>query len=179
MNMGIEIGYRLFDKDLNLVEEGPFRKANSLVRAFIELLAVQMGQAALNITNSNNGVVSTGANSLNLSLVSNTALVGAIIGTGTTAVTIDDYKLETQVSANINHGYSDTWVKEVDANTIYLYITRMLVNTTASDVAIKEVGLATDDVNSAYYILLERTLINITFKAYHSLELTYRFKISL
>jgi hypothetical protein len=55
----------------------------------------------------------------------------------------------------------------------------MLVNTTASDVAIKEVGLATDDVNSAYYILLERTLINITFKAYHSLELTYRFKISL
>ena len=61
MNMGIEIGYRLFDQNKNLVEEGPFRKANSLVRAFIELLAVQMGQAALNITNSNNGVVSTGA----------------------------------------------------------------------------------------------------------------------
>lgn len=82
------------------------------------------------------------------------------LGTGNTAATINDYVLDTDVTSSLTY-VSSTLLAEPNVQTYdmlsYVFVYK---NNTASDITIKEVGLAYDTGYGGGYILINRKVLS-------------------
>ncbi len=177
----IEIRAELRDPRGALIKRYPWKKANSLLKQFIQILTVQLQQSALTVTQTSGTDQSIGAHAYNFKAVGAAAdtFNGILIGTGTTAVTIINYKLETQVSTNITHGVVTFTVEAPNANTARVAISRNFVNATGATVGIREVALYVQAGASLWQFCAERTLYSVDVPNGLTVTLTYRISITL
>ena len=94
---------------------------------------------------------------------------GIVVGSGTVAIALDDYDLDTPIlNATLAHGQSTMGAASIVGSYIEIPISRSFVNVTGSPVTINEVGLAcvTQYGSSTYaYLLLSRDLSTLEVAA--------------
>ena len=177
----MEIGAELRDAGGKVIKRFPWRRANSLLKQFIQILMVQFSQASTTIKDV------SGNDRACLGYATNQKMVGAVndvnngivIGTGTTAVTMTDNKLETQVSVNVAHAAAALAVENPDASTWRISIARGFTNNTGASLGVREVGIYAYMTVSQYLICVDRTLYSVDVPTGVTLTLTYRLTVSL
>lgn len=108
---------------------------------------------------------------------------GAIIGTGTTPATIDDYKLAGDMITTFTYSKSVTITHDDDKTTITALYT--ITNTGAAAFTIGEIGLIaacySSSNTSAYRCLVERTVLDspVTIEAGGVGQVTYTIEINM
>jgi hypothetical protein len=121
----------------------------------------------------------------------NTNVAGIQVGTGSTAATEDDYKLETQITSGVRAS-STTQTCGVDSSgNPYLEYLFTLTNTTSSDITVREIGYVQQfrladtqggsQSSTARYLLLDRTVLDtpVTVPANDSAAIKYTLKTVL
>ena len=177
----VEVQAVLTDQDNNVVRRYPWKRANSLLKQFIQLLTVQLSQTNQTIKKTN-GVDQAGgvyASNFACNADADLTLIGIVIGTGITPVTMTDYKLQTQVTTNIAHAAVSFAVENPDTSTWRIAITRGFTNNTGATLSVKEVGLYVFFTASSYVVCADRTLYAVDVPSGVTLTLTYRITVSL
>lgn len=180
MDLSIHIESNVWNCEDGVWQIKPKQKANSLVGNFMRILMAQFNNATtsgkcIDISNTER---SLGSSSYVHFIGGNaTTNYGPVIGTGTTAVTLDDYKLETQVTTN--WFYTNTTIGLATADDFFgVKITRSFVNWTGDSVDINEVGLYGYHP-SGWYFMVERTLYDVTIPNNNGTTITYTIGITL
>lgn len=177
----IEILAEIYDASGNLKERQPWREANSLLKAFIQALSCQLAVANQTIKDTGGTDRDCPVNTGNLRTAAPAATTtyGIVVGTGETAVTMADNKLETQVFTNIAHALPSYLVENPDSSTWRIAITRAFTNNTGATVNIKEVGLYCMVGGTTWFACIDRTLYSVSIPNGEILALTYRITVSL
>lgn len=177
----VEIRAELRTPQGKLIKRYPWRRANSLIKQFIQLLACQVTQTNQTIKDTGNTDRNVPVTTLNLGCtpVAGATTNGILIGTGTTPVTMADYKLETQVTASITHPVQSYAVENPDASTWRLAISRVLTNNTGSTLSIKEVALYIMGGSTPWFFCADRTLYSVDVPNSVGVTFTYRITITL
>lgn len=181
LRKNIEIQAILSDQDGNIIKRFPWKRANSLLKQFIQLLMSQVSNSAQTITDTSNTArsIAGAAENLRGSEGSTATTSGMLIGTGTTPVTMADYKLGTQVTTSITHGIMSLAIENPDASTWRLAASRTFLNNTGSLLSVKEVAWYVLATSSLWKICIDRTLYSVDVPSGITLTITYRLTISL
>lgn len=163
-----------------LIKRFPWVKAQSLLKQFIQALALHTSQAAQTIKQTSGVEVSVtpDGKSFNCAAAAADTILGIVIGTGTTAVTMTDYKLQTQVTANIAHAIVTFAVENPDASTWRVAIARVFTNNTGASLGIREVALYIM-IGLNKYFCADHTLYSVDVPNGVGVTLTYRITVSL
>lgn len=167
-------------------------EANSFVRAFIDIISSCFAMAAQNtatpdITNTAKAMdFSGGATPFQLvSAIGNDAL-GIIVGTGTAAVTISDYALQTKIAHGTGAGQLSyqavVFMLPVTSGNARLFrFTRQFFNFTATDITVNELALYGYGRIAAGYTThcLDRTLSTFTVPASSSRTVEYTLSVTV
>lgn len=145
-------------------------KSKSFVRQFLEILWMQCYNPSSILAggthpkDTGNVARSVDQASGNFSAVAAAGIVinGIVVGTGTDAVTVNDYKLKTLIAHGIAAGqlqYSAMTfgAPADDGTTSQFRLTRDFTNGTGATITVKEIGL--DVIASGYYFLAIRDVI--------------------
>lgn len=157
------------------------RRARSLLCQFIQLLAVQMSNGALNLVDTGGVLRSVPANAYNfvvLGAAGATAL-GIVIGSGANAVTMTDYKLQAQITANVAYGADTVSVENPAPNIWRAVISRAFTNNTGAILQINEVGIYMEGSGTPYYFCMDRSLYKVSVPIGAAITLTYRLSAML
>jgi len=174
-----ELGAEILNREDKIIRMIPFRPCHSLLKQFIQLIAVQVSQSDRNIKSVDGTEYATGVGAANFRSAAGVGVTnyGMQIGSGETTVAMSDYGLETQLTTNISHLATIVAEEHPDADTWRMAITRGFLNNTGAPVAVKEVGWVSFNATKA--TLLDRTLYPVSFVAGETLMLTYRLTITL
>ena len=174
-----EIGAVLRDGEGNIIRRIPFRKCHSLLKAFVQLLAIQVSQSTRTIKDIYGASNSHREDSWCFKTTVYQATSGSIvIGSGVKVVEIDDYALETQLTTNIYHNSPSFAEEKPDSATWRLALSRGFVNNTGSTVDVKEVGLYVYH-GDTFRVCIDRTLYEVSFAVGETLTLTYRLTVNV
>jgi len=175
-----ELGARITNAEGILIRVIPFRECHSLLKAFIQLIFSQVAYPEeVSIKDYLGNSYAYGANVYNMRVGQTTATnLGTLIGSGTTPVTLSDYKIETQLTTGITHNNPSFAVENPDSATCRLAIARGFINNSGAQVVVSEVALYMHYV-FGFRVCADRTLYDVTFESGETLTLTYRISISL
>lgn len=175
----MEIGAEIRNANGGLIRKVPFRRCNSLLKQFIQLLAVCLLPSPITIkdTGGTNRLVYWSATNFKVSATTESTF-GVVIGTGETPVTMADYQLETPLTAGIGFQTVVVAVENPDAETWRVAISRGFMNNTGAQVTIKEAALY-GYMSDQYRGCWDRTLYEVAFQAGETLTLTYRITVAL
>ena len=160
-----------YEKD-RLVYTYPEKQANSLVSNFMKTLCSAMLWSDLKIISTGGSEASVMPTSGIFTLVASSS-EGMRIGSGTDPVTMADYRLQSEITTNINFSSHNFVVSIVNDATARLEITRSFTSTSGSSIQVNEVALYTRTGGSVVY-MLDRTLYQATIPAYGAITVTYR-----
>ena len=179
-SLKVEIGSEVKDSQGRRIQKVPFRECHSLVKGFIQLLTVQLHRSSYNIKDTTGTTRSISHNSACFACQPTTQTdFGILIGNGhANAVTMEDWKLESQIITNIAHQAVTFSTENPDSSTWRIAISRPFTNNTGSLVEVEEVALYVL-LNVYYTVLADRTLYSVSFGNGLTLTLTYRITISL
>ena len=110
---------------------------------------------------------------------------GIVVGTGTNAVTISNYALQTKIATGTGAGelsYGACTVDSdvtIDGSTAYFQIYRTFTNSSGAGITIQEIGIIKLITGTSYYFLLERSLSENTIADAASATLTYKISITV
>jgi len=155
-------------------------EAHSLVRQFIDLLARQVSQVA-KIAVDISGVdrsYTPYATTFGLNAMSGITILGLVVGTGTDAVTMSDYKLQSQLTTNLAHAQVAFSGPTLSGSTVYIDIIRTFTNNTGAGITIREVGLYANGYGVAYNHMIDRTLYELAIGNTEAKTLAYRIAIT-
>ncbi len=175
-----ELGAEIRDgKTGEILRIVPFRRCHSLLKAFIQLLYIQLAQTPATIKDTSGNDNNLGADDYNFrASVTTETTFGMVIGTGDTPVTMTDHKLETQVTTNWAHKVASFGVENPNSSTWRVFLARGFTNNTGAAVTIKEVGLYVLHTPN-YGVCIDRTLCSVTVQTGETLTLTYRITVTL
>lgn len=134
------------------IRERRVMKSKSFVRQFLDLLMVQMGMvnevAYSEIRDTGNTLRPIAFSSVNFAAdaPANDDSYGIVVGTGSTAPTIDDYALETQIvdgvgAGQLQHGAVTYGLPTASATISHFTITRDLSNASGGAITVNEIAL--------------------------------------
>ncbi len=117
----------------------------------------------------------------------NDATYGIMVGTGTTAPTINDYQMETKIAHGVGAGqmqYSATsfGAPTEDGTTSHFTVTRDFANNSGGSITVREIGLINqfrDWGNAIRYFLTIRDAVNITVPDGETLTVNYRIQATV
>ena len=124
------------------------RKSKSFLKQWNQLIYVQMTQTPLNITDT--AGVSRSVDKISAAFGMNGAAVqtsyGTRVGTGTTAVAIDDYALETPIAEGVGAGQMEHLVCTVATYVVAapncsFLVSRAIVNNSGASITVRESGI--------------------------------------
>jgi hypothetical protein len=177
----IEIG-AVLHKDGKIIKILPWKRARSLLKQFVQLLAIQLQQSGLTVKDTANADQAYVAIASNLAVDGGAAATtkGIVVGTGTGAVAMTDYKLGTQVTTNVTHAAVSFAVENPDTATWRVAISRVFTNATGASLGIREVGLYhLAAVAPVGPYCLDRTLYSVDVPNGVAVTMTYRISLSL
>ncbi len=193
MNIKLFLNIKTIDKYGNILDEQE-KEANSLVNAFIALMQAQL-MAGFSTTISVKDTSNTSRSIYNAAPYINafTAYSGAgvltqgiVVGSGTNAVAVSDYNLQTLIAHGVGSGQLEYSAMEVPQTFIisgsdaYFTMRRTVINSSGNDVTFNEVGLIVDTVNGyAYKFLIDRTLSTQVIGNGLGKVITYKWQISI
>ena len=165
--MKVNLLYRIsiHDKNGQLVRRRRWRKCNSYVKQMTELLLTQMSQAAVVSTDTGNTIRSRGVNGANGDLRAAAADTshGSLAGTGTTAVALADYTIETLIAEGASSGQMEYGAQSfgnvtTSGTTRYFTTSRVLTNSSGGTITITETGLVCSGSHSWKFLLVRDVL---------------------
>ena len=185
--MGAVLELTVKDKNGKVTEHRVMR-SRSYVRQFLELLWVEMNQTPatipLSMRDVNNVLKDIYARYVNFRVDGAVGIttLGIIVGTGTTAPTINDYTIETIIAHGGVGGqlnYSDTTIAAAasDATTSQLTITRDFANASGGDITVNEIALysqGTDGANQVFMFIRDVIAGGILVPNGQTLTVNYR-----
>ena len=177
----VKIAAFIRDKDGKIIKRIRPRRANSLLKQFIQMLASQFNGAAIAMLDTTDVSRAPGFNGA-VQLINagaNTTTYGIVVGTGETVVAMTDNKLVTQVVTNIAHGVCSAVAENPAAETWQVVISRTITNNTGSLLSIKEVGLYAMDGNYNYKFCIDRTLYPVDLSNGAGITLSYTVAVTL
>lgn len=163
MKITLKLGVKVVNKKGEIIYQS-LDKSNSLVRAFLDLLYAQFTLVAFASGGLDTGNVvrsPAAANIFNASSALGQADRGIILGTGSNAVALGDYKLQTPVAhgtgANLLEYQAGTvkTAPTISGTAKYFELQRMFVNNSGGQINVTEVGLY---VVTTYFYCIDRTL---------------------
>jgi len=187
----IRLEWKQYDKNGILIPELCFeQQANTLVIQFFKILMCKFGTAQVGSESftdtSNSSQTYQGSNyetSFDVTAGTGSTLYGIVVGTGTTAVALDDYALETLIAHGNGAGqlsYStmsvDTSVTNITSQ-VYILISRTFTNNSGGDINVTEVGLYAKV--QTYYACFDRTLSSNSILNGNSATCSYKIGSSL
>lgn len=180
LSLKTEIGAEIRAADGTLVRKIPFRRGHSLLKQFVQLLFCKFSQTATTVKDVT-GVEHSRAPEVATFAANATTqtTLGVLIGSGTTPVTMTDFKIETQLTTDITYESVTFAVENPDTATWRLAINRGFTNNTGAPVAVKEAALYVYQSVYPYIVCIDRTLYAVTFGAGETLTLTYRLTVTL
>lgn len=109
---------------------------------------------------------------------------GPVVGSGTNAVTLDDYCLQTKIakgtgSGQLVHGTTECPVFTVSASESLILFYRPFTNSSGGDVSINEIGLYVKYEGAVYYYLFARDVLGTTVTVNNGNIFTGRYKINI
>lgn len=182
-NIKAFIHWTNYDKDGNIIGESE-HEANSLVKAFLAHLLAHLSTSTVasipDTTNTSRSVANS--SSWSITGTSGAGTQGIVVGTGTTAVTLTDYNIQTAIVHGTGDGQLSYGGVTFDSSlttsgsTLYFNISRTFTNNSGSNITINEVGLITASTNK---FLLDRTLSTNTINNGNSSTCTYKISITV
>lgn len=187
MKINIEINIKSYDTKSGLLIADFTKPANSLVGNFSKMLGVHLAQTSIG------GAVDIGGTTRNFapyatsfSIIAAAGVVtrGIILGTGTNAVAIGDYVLQTPIAHGTGAGQLQYGINNVPASfttsgsTTYFEWNRSFTNGSGGNITVNEVGVYCQWY-AAYNVMMERTLNTFTINDGTSATYTYRFAITV
>lgn len=184
MNFDIFITLEGRDKYGRLTDFTKF-KANSAVMGFIDLLCLQMGQAITTVTDTGNTGRSVSIVAINLYVVAAAGTIthGIRVGTGTNAVAIGDYALQTAIvhgnsSGQLSHAAVAVGTPGTSGTSRQFTVSRTFTNNSGAGITVNEIALYTN-WNNSYYFCIDRTLNTFTINNGSSKTVTYTIKVTV
>ena len=177
----IEIQAIITNESGRIIKKYRWKRANSLIKQFMQDMMAHMSQVAQtvnDITNTSRACAVSGTG-IDCTAGSGVTTKGIVIGTGTNAVLMTDYALQTQVTTNIAHGSVSVGLENPDANTWRVALQRAFVNNTGATLSVKEVGLYAIISGLTATMCIDRTLYAVDVPSGLTLTLTYRVTVSL
>jgi len=164
--------------------------ANSLVKAFMQLMTVHLGQCwitnLVKDTGNTNRTVYSAATDFAINALLGITTYGIVVGTGTNAVTISDYVLQTPIAHG--NGASQLYYNAmafdgtdvtVSGSDCYYDCKRFIENNSGGDIGVKEIGAICLGAPSQWNFLIDRTLYDKTITNGTGARFIYRFKITV
>jgi len=194
-----EIIIERYDKKGQLLEKIK-QKSRSFLKQFIQLIEVQTNQASKTITDITGTNRSVGAVDMNLFCVPGgghgyvdptyrevqTENIGVVVGSGTTAVTPTDTKLETKIAHGTGSGqlvYLGCGLKPVviSGSDAYVDLIRFFENQSGGNVTINEVGIYAIAATQQWGFCICRDVLSssITVADGQLLKVRYRVKVTV
>lgn len=170
MKISIYRQWEVIDSKGHIIKRYRQKKCNSYVTAFPELLYVQFASTTLNamIDTANASVnVTAHANTLRCDGGAGVTTHGLVVGTGTAAVALADYKLGTLIatgtgSGQLVYGATTFQVPATSGTTRRFRILRTFTNNSGASITVNEVGIYAQGLVSGggttYYLCIERSL---------------------
>lgn len=183
--MGVRVRVEFRVGDLKgkgvILRRGRWLPSRSLIKQFVQLLKVTMSGVAETMKRVDGTSASQAVASgfFNLYAAAGVTGFGVVVGSGDSAVTMVDYKLETQVTANLTHSAVGFIIESPSASVWRVLVYRTFTNTGGSDILIKEVGLYTNVGATATYHCVDRSLFAFAIRAGGAKTIWYRFSFSL
>jgi len=108
--------------------------------------------------------------------------LGPVVGSGTTAVTIDDYKLDTQIthgtgSGQLSFGAVSFNAPQTSGQTRSFEVVRQFTNGSGGTVTVREIGLHMNNEPSSYFYLCLRDVLASAIDVENTKVLTVTYKI--
>lgn len=176
----VTISARLYDHHGKLIRKYRPRAAHSFLAQFIELLHAEMSstETSITMTNGAEGAFNQCLYNFRIDAPATDFDYGILIGSGDTPVDIDDYALETPLTADLAISDTTFVLSYPTAASRRMAISRTFTNQLASPRAIEEVVIYCYNQYGTY-VCIDRTLYSIGIAASSSLELTYRIDVSV
>jgi hypothetical protein len=160
------------------------KPAKSFVRQIIDVMRIHMSQTSAEVkcTDGTLNLMPASSSHFKVNAAAGDASFGVQVGTGTNAVSISDYKLQTPISHGTGSGQLQYGAVSVGAVAVIppsaeFTIARTFTNLSGADITVKEVGLiAKYDV---YPYLLERTLLEFVIPNGENRTVTYKIKVTV
>jgi len=164
----IKLRYRLTIRDANgrVASRGRWRRSRSYVEQLTHQLLGKFSNVDVTIKDtggtSRTYDVSNSASSMYSLNQATNALMGLVVGTGSTAVDISDYALGTQIAHGTGSGQMEYAAgaysaHQVSGQTAQFTITRTFINSSGASITINEVGIYNschDGVAWRYYLIV-------------------------
>lgn len=159
----------------------PWKNANSLIKQFIQFIMVGVSQANQTIKDDTNTgrTVSAPTSELVSNAAINITTYGILIGSGTTPVTMEDIKIETQLTTNVAHAAMIIALENPNASTWRIALSRIFTNNTGGTLEIKEVTLYVRSEVQDWYFCVERTLYAVDVPDGYPITFQYKITITL
>lgn len=160
---------------------GRWHKCGSLLNNFMLLLLANMSNTTQTVRDVLGGNVNQGAASVNFNCVALAGItaVGIVIGSGTAAVALSDYRVNPQLTVNIAHGPMNFSIENPTASVCRVIASRTFQNNTGAAFECKEVGLYGDLGVSVNSVCLDRTLFGVRWEIAQTKQISYRITIML
>ena len=179
-NLSASIQAVITDPAGNVLKSLPPAPAHSLLIQFLQALYVQCSQSYADIRKTNGALETVGSSAhMFATNVTSDKDSGIVIGTGETAVTMLDYKLQSQAVNNVAYEPHNFVIETPDTSTMRLAISRQFKNNTGATLSIKEVGLYSRLYDYGQYACMDRTLYAVDVPSGTTITLTYRITIAL
>lgn len=186
--------YQIKDFNGKILKKSRKRRSHSFVKQFIQYLyfAASSSETISSVVDTSNtsrtltnwGSSSSWGITFNISTVGAVSTYGIVVGTGSTAVTIDDYKLATQVaqgtsSGQLEHSTMVYGAPATDASGTTFRLTRDFTNNSGGNIILNEVGviIAGYDGSSTRYFLIIRDILSPTITVNNLTTLTINYNL--
>jgi hypothetical protein len=109
---------------------------------------------------------------------------GVVVGTGTTAVAIDDYNLATKIahgtgSGQLQYGAVTINAPQISGNDCYCEVIRGFTNGSGATITVAEIGLVFRYEGQAWYWLMVRDVFSSAFDVLDTKTLTVTYKVKV
>lgn len=164
--MGAVLELTVKDKDGKVTDHRVMR-SKSFVRQFLELLWVQCYQipnAGYSMRDTSDALQDVRENSyvFGCDAAATDVTLGIIVGTGTTAPTIDDYAIKTLIdhdaapptAGRLQYGGSAFGAPASDATTSQFTITRDFANASGGAITVNEIALYVNGYSNQYFMVI-------------------------
>ncbi|MDP4194811.1 MAG: hypothetical protein Q8940_07170 [Bacteroidota bacterium] len=155
----------IFDRHLRTLKE--FKETgNSIVSGFPKLLYAFMSNTTQSVIDTGNVARSQARDSGTFFAAAPAADVnyGIIAGTGTAAVTINDYNLQSKImegtsAGQMNYSAVTSTAPVVAGSTCSFKFLRTLTNNSSGSITINEVGIVVKYYGTSYNVLMDRSIV--------------------